>query len=99
MIKKHPKTFNEHLDRKYGKPDSPEREAFIERSQAYMIAEMVKEARRKANLTQQELADRLQVNRAYISKIERAISDIRLSTLKKIIEEGIGGKLSIKVEF
>ena len=63
-----------------------------------MIAELVKEARAKAHLTQEELADRLNVKRSYISKIERAVSDIRISTLRKIIEEGLGGKLHISVE-
>ena len=53
---------------------------------------MLKAARKEANLTQQELADRLEVKRTYISKIERAVSDIRLSTLKKIVEQGLGGK-------
>lgn len=63
-----------------------------------MIAELVKETRAKAHLTQEELADRLNVKRSYISKIERAVSDIRISTLRKIIEEGLGGKLHISVE-
>lgn len=92
------KTINQHLDRKYGEQGSKSRDDFKERAQAYMIAEMLKSARKEAHLTQQELADKLKVNRAYISKIERAISDMRLSTLKKIVEEGLGGKLHINVE-
>jgi len=92
------KTINEHLDRKYGEKGSESRDEFDQKAQAYMIAEMLKSARKEAHLTQQELADKLKVKRSYISKIERAISDIRLSTLKKIVEEGLGGKLHIKVE-
>lgn len=92
------KTINEHLNRKYGEKGTKSRDDFTERAQAYMIAEMLKSARKDAHLTQQQLADKLKVNRAYISKIERAISDMRLSTLKKIVEEGLGGKLHIKVE-
>ncbi len=53
---------------------------------------------REALLSQQELADKLNVKRAYISKIERAISDMRLSTLKKVVEEGLGGRLHISIE-
>ncbi len=49
-------------------------------------------------MTQEQLAEKINVNRAYISKIERASSDIRISTLRKIIETGLGGKLHIKVE-
>ena len=63
-----------------------------------MVAELIKESRKKARLTQEQLAKKINVNRAYISKIERASSDIRISTLRKIIETGLGGKLHINVE-
>jgi HTH-type transcriptional regulator/antitoxin HipB len=92
------KTINEHLNQKYGEKGFKTRDEFTEKAQAYMIAEMLKSARKEAHLTQQQLADKLQVNRAYISKIERAISDLRLSTLKRVVEDGLGGKLHINVE-
>lgn len=97
-MKKNPKTIKEHFDQKYGEAGTASRDAFEEKSQAFMIAELVKEARAKADMTQKDLAQKLNVNRAYISKIERAVSDIRVSTLKKVIEEGLGGKLHITVE-
>ena len=92
------KTINDHFDIKYGLPGSKSRTQFEQRAEAFMVAELVKEARKKANLTQEQLASKLNVNRAYISKIERASSDVRISTLRKIIETGLGGKLHIKVE-
>jgi HTH-type transcriptional regulator/antitoxin HipB len=92
------KTINEHLDRKYGKKGSHSRAEFEEKAQSYMVSELLKSARKEADLTQQELADKLQVKRTYISKLERADSDMRLSTLKKIVEKGLGGKLHINVE-
>ncbi|WP_236025548.1 helix-turn-helix domain-containing protein [Algoriphagus oliviformis] len=98
MKTSYPKTIAEHLDQKYGSPGSPSREDFEERTQAYMIAELVKDARIKADMTQEQLANRLNVKRTYISKIERAVSDVRISTLRKIVEEGLGGKLHISVE-
>ena len=98
MKTKNPKTINEHFDRKYGQKGTESRKAFEERAEAYMVAELVKESRKKAHLTQEQLAKKLNVNRAYISKIERASSDVRLSTLRKIIETGLGGKLHIDVE-
>lgn len=94
-----PKTINAHLDKKYGQPGTKSRKEFEQMAEAHMVAELVKESRKKAHLTQEELAKKLNVNRAYISKIERASSDIRLSTLRKIIETGLGGKLHISVEF
>ena len=95
---KNPKTINDLFDQKYGEKGSKTREEFEQRAEAYMVAELVKESRKKAHLTQQQLAEKLNVKRTYISKIERASSDVRISTLRKIIETGLGGKLNISVE-
>jgi len=97
-FKGNPKTINEHFDKKYGKPGSKSRNEFEQKSEAYMVAELVKESRKKAHMTQEQLAKKLNVNRAYISKIERASSDVRISTLRRIIETGLGGKLHINVD-
>ena len=98
MTTKNPKTINDLFDQKYGKKGSQGREKFEQKAEAYMVAELVKESRKKANLTQEQLAKKLNVKRTYISKIERASSDVRISTLRKIIEIGLGGKLHISVE-
>jgi len=95
---RNPKTINDHLDQKYGKPGSKGRTEFEQKAEAYMVAELIKESRKKAHMTQEQLAKKLNVNRAYISKIERASSDVRISTLRRIIETGLGGKLHINVD-
>ena len=92
------KTINDHFDIKYGNPGSESRTQFEQKAEAYVVAELVKESRKKAKLTQEQLASKLNVNRAYISKIECASSDIRISTLRRIIETGLGGRLYINVE-
>ncbi len=98
MQTKNLKTINELFDQKYGKPGTKSRKDFEQRSDAFMVAELIKESRKKANLTQEQLAKKLNINRTYISKIERASSDVRISTLRKIIEIGLGGKLHISVD-
>ena len=98
MKTKNPKTINELFDLKYGEQGTTSREGFEQKADAYMVAELVKESRKKAHLTQEQLAEKLNVKRTYISKIERASSDVRISTLRKIIETGLGGKLHISVE-
>jgi len=98
MKTKNPKTINELFNRKYGEPGTKSRKDFEQKAEAFMVAELVKESRKKAHLTQEQLANRLNVKRTYISKIERASSDVRISTLRKIIETGLGGKLHISVE-
>ncbi len=97
-MKTNPKTINELFDQKYGKEGTKSREEFKQNAEAYMVAELVKESRKRAHLTQEQLAKKLNVKRTYISKIERASSDIRLSTLRKIIETGLGGKLHVSVD-
>ena len=92
------KTINELFDIKYGEIGTKSRTEFERKTEANMIAQLVKDSRKKANLTQVQLADILNVRRTYISKIERASSDLRISTLRKIIETGLGGKLHISVE-
>ncbi len=98
MKTKNPKTINEHLDVKYGEIGTESRANFEQNAEIYLIAELVKDKRKEANLTQQQLADRLNVKRTYISKIERAVGDIRISTLRKIVEVGLGGTLQITVK-
>jgi ribosome-binding protein aMBF1 (putative translation factor) len=95
---KKPKTINDHFDKKYGSQGTKSRIEFEQKAEAYMVAELIKESRKKAQMTQEQLAKKLNVNRAYISKIERASSDVRVSTLKRIIETGLGGKLHIHVD-
>jgi len=93
----HVKSFDELLDIKYGKQGSQAREKFEERAVAFMVGEMIKEARKKAKLTQDGLAERIGTKKSYISRIENGKIDIRLSTLFKIFEEGFGKKLGISV--
>ena len=90
-------TFDELLDIKYGKLGSPARDEFEQNSKAFIIGEMIKEARKHAHLTQDDLADKIGTKKSYISRIENGKIDIQLSTLFKIFEEGLGRKLGITV--
>lgn len=99
MQTKNPKTINELFDQKYGAKGTKSREDFEQNAEAYMVAALVKESRIKAHLTQEQLAEKLNIKRTYISKIERASGEVRISTLRKIIETGLGGKLHVSVEF
>lgn len=61
------------------------------------IGKLVRDARIKSGMTQQELAVISGTSRTYISKIENDRSDIELDTLRKIIETGLGKRLEIRV--
>ena len=59
---------------------------------------MLEEARTKLGMTQQELAEKCGTNKSYISRIENNESDIRLSTLLKIVKQGLSGHLKLTLE-
>lgn len=90
--------FEDLLTKKYGKKGEAKREAYEEKSQAFRLGVILREARKKADLTQEELAERIHTKKSYISRIERDASDIRLSTLMRIIEQGLGGRLKIQID-
>jgi len=58
---------------------------------------MLKDERKKAKLSQEQFAKKIGTQKSYISRIERASSDIQLSTLFKIFEDGLGLKLNLSV--
>jgi HTH-type transcriptional regulator / antitoxin HipB len=58
---------------------------------------MLQELRKEKGLTQEELAEKCGTTKSYISRIENDASDIRLSTLMRIIQVGLGYHLRLNV--
>ncbi|MBX2930779.1 MAG: helix-turn-helix transcriptional regulator [Chitinophagaceae bacterium] len=58
---------------------------------------MIQELRKEQGLTQEQLAEKCGTTKTYISRIENNASDIRLSTLMRIIRQGLGGNLRLNV--
>jgi DNA-binding XRE family transcriptional regulator len=94
---KNVKTFDQLLDEKYGKKGNPERDQFDSDSLAFRLGVMLKQARIEANLTQEELAEKTGTKKSYISRIERGLSDIQISTYYRLIELGLGKHLNISI--
>ena len=91
-------SWDEHINQKYGKQGISSRDDYEQGFEAFKIGVLIKEARKKRSLTQQELADKVGTTKNYISRVENDASDIRLSTLMRIIREGLGGNLSLNLE-
>ncbi len=89
------RTFDELLEKEYGKIGSPKRNRYEENAQMFIISEMLKQARKEANLTQEELAKRAGTRKSYISKLENAKGNIQLSTLIRIFEQGLGRRIGL----
>ena len=91
-------SWDDHLDKKYGKTGTTSREKYEEEFEAFKIGVLIQEARKKQHMTQEELALKVGTTKNYISRIENNASDIRLSTLMRIIRDGLGGHLKLSVD-
>lgn len=91
-------TLDQILDKKYGKKGHPKREQWEQQFESFRLGVLLEEARTKLGMTQEELADKCGTNKSYISRIENNSSDIRLSTLMKIIQQGLGGHLKLTLQ-
>lgn len=88
-------SFDDHLDLQYGEIGTPEREKFEEGFEAFKLGVMIQELRKDSGLTQEQLAEKCGTTKTYISRIENNASDIRLSTLMRIMREGFGKQLRL----
>ncbi|MBD5274014.1 MAG: helix-turn-helix transcriptional regulator [Bacteroides sp.] len=86
-------------DKYYGIVGTPERDRLENELEALRIGFQIKSAREKLNLTQEQLAERVDKKRSYISKIENDGENITLRTLFDIVERGLGGRLRVSFEF
>ena len=91
-------TFEDHLDREYGKIGTPSRDKYEQGFEAFKLGVILQEMRKKQKMTQEQLAKKCGTTKTYISRIENDASDIRLSTLMRIIQDGLGGHLKLTVE-
>ncbi len=92
-------SFSDHLDAQYGKPGTASRDQYEEEFESFKLGIMIQELRKGQGLTQEQLAVKCGTTKTYISRIENNASDIRLSTLMRIIREGFGGHLWFSVDF
>ncbi len=82
----------------YGKKGKAKREAYEAAFREELIGEIIKQIREKQNLTQEELAQMLNVNKSNISKIENNLKSIRMDTFFRVLE-ALKTKMTIKLEF
>ena len=91
-------SWDDHLDQKYGNAGSENREVYEQGFETFKLGIILEEARKKKNLTQEQLALKCGTTKNYISRIENNASDIKLSTLMRIISNGLGGHLNLSVD-
>ena len=97
-MKKNITTLDQMIEEHYGKVGSASRNEFEWGAQLFKISTLIKIARQKLQLTQEEFAKKCGTSRFSISLAENNLAEIRISTLQKIVELGLGGRLEINIE-
>ena len=90
-------SLDDHLTERYGKRGTAKRTEFEIKAKAFLIGEVIKSERHLANLTQEQLAEKIGAKKSFISRIENGKADIQLSTLYRLLELGLGRKIELLV--
>ena len=98
MSKSNLKTLDQFVDEHYGKKGTSERDRFEIGYESFKIGFLIQQARLEKGMTQEQLAEKCGTNKGYISKIENNIKEVRISTLQKIVELGLGGHLQLSIK-
>jgi len=88
-------TFEELIELEHGKIGTESRNKYEEGAQMFIVSEMLKSARKEANLTQEQLAEKAGTKKSYISKLENGKGNIQLSTLIRIFEKGLNRRIGL----
>jgi ribosome-binding protein aMBF1 (putative translation factor) len=97
--KSNSKSLEQFKEVHYGKRGSKKRDALEAGYENFKIGVLIHDARLEQGLTQEELAEKVGTTKSYISKIENNIKEVRISTLQRIVELGLGGQLQLSIKF
>jgi len=87
--------FEQLIEVEHGKIGTEGRNKYEENAQMFIISEMLKNARKEAKMTQEQLAEKTGTKKSYISKLENAKGNIQLSTLIRIFEQGLNKRIGL----
>ena len=90
-------TFEAFKDQHYGRIGTRKRNELEAGYENFKIGALLQEARREKGLTQEALARKVGTTKSYISRIENDVKEVRISTLKRIVESGLGGELEVLI--
>jgi len=92
------KTLDQFVDEQYGKKGTTKRDKLEKGYESFKLGLLIQQARLEKGLTQEQLAEKCGTNKGYISKIENNLKEVRISTLQKIVELGLGGHLELSIK-
>lgn len=89
-------TLDELLNVEFGSVGTPVRDEFDIETEAFCLAQTLREERIRAGLTQEQLAEKIGTKKTYISRLENGKADVQLTTLFRIFE-GLGRRVSLTI--
>lgn len=98
MKSKNIKSLAEFKDKHYGKRGTEKREELEAGYDQFKLGVLIHEARLEKGMTQEQLAIKCGTTKSYISRIENNVKEVRFSTLQKIVELGLGGRLELSIK-
>ena len=90
-------TLDELIDKHVGEPGTEPRDQFEYELKLDIIGQIIREARKKKNLTQAQLGELVGVKKSQISKLENNTKHFRIDTILKVLD-ALGAKLKLTVE-
>jgi len=91
-------TLNEFKDKHYGVKGTQKRDELENGYEDFKLGALLYKARLEKGMTQTELAEKVGTTKSYISKIENNVKEVRLSTLQRIVQLGLGGQLDLSIK-
>lgn len=89
--------LDELINRDLGAPGTAERDNFDTKVKAAAIAWQLKELRQQKNMTQQQLADKVGIDKTQISKIEKGTRNLTIETIARIVH-ALGGSFDLNIK-
>jgi HTH-type transcriptional regulator/antitoxin HipB len=92
------KSIDDLTNEVFGKRGTPTRDKFEYELRMDILGSMIKEARKRKKLSQEQLGQLVGVQKAQISKIENNTKNFRLVTILPILD-ALGMKVKLSVEY
>ncbi len=92
-------SHSEHKDKVYGLKGNETREQYERDFKIELMGDFLKKLRKQENLTQGQLAELMNIDKSYISKIENNLKETKFGTIRRYVEALKVNKMSLRFEF
>lgn len=90
-------SHEEILNKYIGEKGTSNRDKFDAKVQSAVIAYQLKELRQNKQITQQQLAEMIGIDKTQISKIERGSRNLTIETIARVVH-ALGGTFSLNIQ-